>query len=139
MSRVKTCVIANPTPGFFVVSTIRQEDASLLLVKDPVVAWRISETIDDEDRSSPTCPRAAPICLSEVPADSPVLSPNGSVHEPDSYISWATVDEWLADETKHRACELLPISRLPRPAAPVNPFADASRTLTLKSRSEAER
>jgi hypothetical protein len=138
MSRVKTCVIANPTPGFFTVETCTEEDGTLTALKTPVIAWRIAEEIDDNDRDSDTHPVATPICTSEIGKEAVVLGPDGSVCNDDAG-RWESVDAWLADENqkKQKHVEEARARKAAAAAAasvPVNPFAPrpTARTLALK-------
>jgi hypothetical protein len=142
--RTKTCVVPATVSGFYVLETQEQEDDTLTVIKTPVVAWRIAEEVNDNDRTDGSTPIADPICVRGRQEDAAVLGPDGSVHSCDT--SWTSVDDWLSftyeeraaireqhDEISQKCRDLL----AQKPAPPINPFAP--RTLTLKSRSEAER
>jgi hypothetical protein len=141
VNRTKTCVVPATIPGFCALYTILEPDDTYSLEKAPVVAWRVAETVDDDDRTAETAPYATPITCAAGP-HAAVLAPDGSVHDGES--SWHSADAWLAHENQHlvemrraRAAKLVAQSQAAKPSAPVNPFAPRENntnkpTLTLK-------
>ncbi len=76
-------------PGFFVIGVLNEEDNSLTIWREPVIAWHF-----DEEGNGPT-----PTTLEgpELFSSWAVLSPGGTVTE-NNNCSY-TYDEWLAKET----------------------------------------
>lgn len=141
MTRVKTCIVAAHIPGFYGLYIV-EDDASdsLCWTQAPVVAWRIAEEVNDNDRTETTAPYATPITC-EVGCAAAVLAPTGEVH--DSESSWDSIESWLAHEqesrTRARAARAAKLAtKSAQPAVPHNPFApvenNTNKTLTLQAR-----
>jgi hypothetical protein len=99
--RVKTCIVPATIPGFFALEVLEEDNGALTVEKLPVVAWRISERVDDNDRDEISQPVARPICAREVHWFA-VLEPDGSVTD-GVWGDWPSVDAWLRDEAESRA------------------------------------
>lgn len=130
--RVKTCIVPATIPGFFALEVLEEVNGTLTVEKLPVVAWRISERVDDADRDEISQPVARPICAREVHWFA-VLEPDGSVTDGVGE-DWPSVDAWLRDEAESRARgradyaakQAARAAQAPSPTQqtmPVNPFA----------------
>lgn len=144
MTRIKTCIVPATIPGFFALEVVEDLDGGPLTVdKAPVVAWRIQERVDDNDRDEISQPLATPICAREVQWFA-VLTPDGTVTGRADY-DFPSLDAWVAYETEMRrkGREQYAAKQAPKLAAkaaapaqqsvPLNPFAlrDANNNKTL--------
>jgi len=147
--RVKTCIVPAPIPGFFALEVLEEDNGTFTVEKAHVLAWRISERVDDNDRDELSQPVAHPICIQEVRWFA-VLAPDGSVS--DGEITWPTLDDWIAHETEWRrkGAEVYAAKQAAKltaqtaaPASTYNPFAPRDPnntnkpTLTLSGRGGA--
>jgi hypothetical protein len=152
MTRIKTCIVPATIPGFFALEVVEDLDGGPFTVeKAPVVAWRIQERVDDNDRDAISQPFATPICVQEVRWFA-VLGPDGSVDNGE--VSWPSVDAWVAYETEVRrkgreqyaakqAAKFARTTAAPaQQTMPVNPFApknESNKTLlTIQRRGSGD-
>ncbi len=77
-------------PGFFVIDVLYEEDNSLTIWRDPVIAWHFDE---EGNGAIPTTPEGPELFRSWA-----VLTPQGTVTENNNCS--CTYDEWLFKETK---------------------------------------